>query len=47
MLFIIQDILGSNDLSLQQQPKRHLAPKYSGAASLEVTLPLSFLDPVS
>jgi hypothetical protein len=47
MLFIIQDILGSNDLSLQQQPKRHLVPKYYGAASLEVALPLSFLDPVS
>ncbi len=44
---IMQDILGSIDLSLITTSKRHLAPKYSGAASIEVAPPSSFLDPVS
>jgi hypothetical protein len=43
---IAQDILGSIDLSLIITSKRHLAPKYSGAASLEVAPLPSFLDPV-
>jgi len=43
----MQDILGSIDLSLITIIKCHLAPKYSGAASLEVAPPPSFLDPVS
>jgi hypothetical protein len=41
--YITHDILRSTDLFY----KHHLAPKYSGAPSLEVALPLSFLDPVS
>jgi hypothetical protein len=44
---ITQEILGSIDLSLITTSKHHLAPKYSGAASLEVAPPPSFLDPVS
>jgi hypothetical protein len=47
---ITQDILGSIDLSLIKISKRHLAPQYSGAASLEVADPppphfwIQFLD---
>jgi hypothetical protein len=36
---IAQDILGSIDLYLITKSKRHLAPKYSEAASLEVAPP--------
>jgi len=39
----MQDILGSIDLSLITISKRHLAPKYSGAASLEVAPPPSLI----
>jgi hypothetical protein len=44
---IMQDILGSIELSLITTSKRHLAPKHSGAASLEVAPTPSFLDLVS
>jgi hypothetical protein len=44
---ITQDILGSIDLSVITISKHHLAPKYYGAATLEVAPPPSFMDPVS
>jgi hypothetical protein len=46
---IISHMIFKNPMILlyNNNPKQHLVPKYSGAASHKVAPPLSFLDPVS